>query len=98
MSLQPTPIGPVPEETVRVAHAAFPTGNMYVQLRDHVGRVYEDASFSSLFPSRGQPAEAPWRLAIVTRQVIHPGMFKEFTREAGMGLENGADANLSVGG
>ncbi|MBV9327198.1 MAG: AAA family ATPase [Chloroflexi bacterium] len=35
---------------------------------------------------------------VVTRQVIHPGMFKEFTREAGMGLENGADANLSVGG
>jgi hypothetical protein len=38
------------------------------------------------------------RATRVTRQVIHPGMFKEFTREAGMGLEYGADANLSVGG
>jgi transposase len=66
MSLQPTPIGPVPEETARVAHAAFPTGNMYVRLRDQIGRVYEDANFSGLFPARGQPAEAPWRLAMVT--------------------------------
>ncbi len=66
MSLQPIPIGPVPEETARVAHAAFPTRNMYVQLREQLGRVYEDASFSSLFASRGQPAEAPWRLAMVT--------------------------------
>ncbi len=66
MSLQPTPTGPVPEETARVAHAAFPTGNMYILVRDQLGRVYEDASFSSLFPSRGQPAEAPWRLAMVT--------------------------------
>jgi hypothetical protein len=32
---------------------------MYVQLRDELGRVYDDASFSSLFPSRGQPAETP---------------------------------------
>src|SRR5262249_31766873 len=66
VSLQPTPIGPVPKETARVAHAAFPTGNMCVQLRDELGRVYEDASFSSLVPSRGQPPEAPWRLAMVT--------------------------------
>ncbi|MBV9174515.1 MAG: IS1182 family transposase [Chloroflexi bacterium] len=66
MSLQPTPIGPVPDETARVAHAAFPTGNMYVQLRDELGRVYDDANFSELFPTRGQPAEVPWRLALVT--------------------------------
>jgi transposase len=66
MSLQPTQFGPVPQETARVAHAAFPAGNMYLRLRDQIGRVYEDANFSSLFPSRGQPAEAPWRLAKVT--------------------------------
>ena len=66
MSLQPSPIGPVPEETARVAHAAFPTGNIYVRLRDQVGRVFEDGNFSSLFPARGQPAQAPWRLAMVT--------------------------------
>jgi transposase len=30
MSLHSTPMGPVPEETARVAHAAFPKGNVYV--------------------------------------------------------------------
>ena len=34
MSLQPEPIGPVPEETARVARAAFPKGNVYLQMRD----------------------------------------------------------------
>jgi len=30
MSLHPTPITPVPEETARVARAAFPKGNRYL--------------------------------------------------------------------
>src|SRR6202022_1645338 len=58
--------GPVPEETARVAHAAFPTGNMYLRLHDEIGSIYEDDAFKQLFPSRGQPAEVPWRLALVT--------------------------------
>jgi transposase len=28
MSLQPMPLGPVPEETMRVARAAFPKGTL----------------------------------------------------------------------
>ncbi len=31
MSLHPEPIPPVPEETVRVARAAFPKGNIYLK-------------------------------------------------------------------
>lgn len=65
MSLQPQPMGPVPEETARVARAAFPKGNVYIRLRDELGSLYEDASFAPLFHTRGQPAEAPWRLALV---------------------------------
>ena len=65
MSLQPQPIGPVPEETARVAQAAFPKGNVYMRLRDELGSLYEDANFAPLFPIRGQPAETPWRLALV---------------------------------
>lgn len=65
VSLQPQPIGPVPEETARVARAAFPKGNVYMRLRDELGGIYEDASFAPLFHTRGQPAEAPWRLALV---------------------------------
>src|SRR2546421_5703863 len=33
MSLKPHPIPPVPEEPARVAHAAFPRGNVVLQLR-----------------------------------------------------------------
>ena len=53
-------------ETARVARAAFPKGNLYVRITDAVGQIYTDATFVSLFPTRGQPAVAPWRLALVT--------------------------------
>ncbi len=66
MSLHPQPIGPVPEETVRVAHAAFPSGHLYLTLRDEFGVIFSDEAFAPLFPTRGQPAEAPWRLALVS--------------------------------
>ncbi len=39
---------------------------MYMHMRDEVGTIYEDESFAHLFPNNGQPAEAPWRLALVT--------------------------------
>src|SRR3954449_8321927 len=66
MSLKPTPIGPVPELTSYVARAAFPDGNPYISVRDALGTFYDDQRFAGLFPDRGRPAEAPWRLALVT--------------------------------
>jgi transposase len=66
MSLQPTPIPPIPEETVRVARAAFPRGSHYLRLRDELGSLYEDADFAALFPAVGPPGLPPWRLALVT--------------------------------
>src|SRR5579864_6680189 len=66
MSLQPQEIGPVPEETARVVRAAFPKGSRLLRLRDELGPLYDDARFAPLFPTRGRPAEAPWRLALVT--------------------------------
>src|SRR6266508_4212223 len=66
MSLHPQSPVPVPEETARVARAAFPKGNVYMQMRDALGVVYEDGSFALLFATRGRPAEAPWRLALVS--------------------------------
>ena len=42
MSLQPKEITPVPEETVRVARAAFPKGNAWLSLRDELGTIYSD--------------------------------------------------------
>jgi transposase len=66
MSLHPQPIPPVPEETARVARTAFPHGNLYLMMRDALGTLFTDDDFAALFPTRGQPAEAPWRLALVT--------------------------------
>jgi transposase len=66
MSLQTQPDQSIPELTVQVARAAFPKGNPYLQLRDELGQVYTDDEFVLLFPTRGQPAEAPGRLALIT--------------------------------
>jgi transposase len=65
MSLKALPIPPVPEETARVARAAFRRGNILMQLRDTLGTIYTDDQFTDLFPTLGQPAQAPWRLALV---------------------------------
>ena len=56
----------VPEQTARVALAAFPKGNLYVRLREELGTLFTDGDFADLYPRRGQPAFAPWRLALVT--------------------------------
>ena len=66
MSLKPMEIPPVPEETARVARAAFPKGTPFLRFRDELGVIYRDEMFASLFPKRGQPATAPWRLALVS--------------------------------
>src|SRR5215216_3721626 len=66
MSLKPDPIQPVPEETARIARAAFRKGNPLLSLRDELGAIFADADFEDLFPKLGQPALPPWRLALVT--------------------------------
>jgi transposase len=82
MSLHPQEIPPVPADTVRVAKAAFPRGNPYILLRNEVGSVYEDVTFASLFPKRGQPAEAPWRLAMVCIMQFAGGLSDRQAAEA----------------
>jgi transposase len=57
---------PVPKETARVARTAFPHGNVSRRMRDELGTLFTDDDFAALFLTRGQPAEAPWRLALVT--------------------------------
>ena len=66
MSMNPQPIPDIPPDTVRVVRAAFPKGNLYIWLRDSLGTMYQDDLFADLYPDRGQPAYAPWRLALVT--------------------------------
>ena len=74
MSLHPQATYPIPEATQRVVRAAFPHGNVYIQVADHLGNIYHDAQFSALFPTRGQPAEAPARLALATRLQFAEGL------------------------
>jgi len=66
MSLHPQPIGPIPEQTARVAHAAFPKGHPYLTFRDALGTIFQDEDFTALFPAWGYPGLPPWRLALVT--------------------------------
>jgi transposase len=66
MTLQPQHTFSIPEETVRVARAVYPKGNVYMQMRDALGPLYQDESFAHLFPHNGRPVEAPWRLALIT--------------------------------
>jgi transposase len=64
--MKPLSIPPIPEETKRVAEAAFAKGNVYVQMRDALGAIYSDDLFTELYAQEGQPAFSPWRLALVT--------------------------------
>jgi transposase len=64
MSLRPQTPPTVPEETRRVARAAFPKGTLCLRIADALGPVYQDSQFAALFSRRGQPAEAPGRLAL----------------------------------
>lgn len=82
MSLHPEPLRPVPAETVRVAQAAFPRGTRWMRLRDALGVLYDDVQFAALFPRRGQPAEAPWRLALVSVLQFAEGLSDRQAAEA----------------
>ncbi len=64
--LSPKPLPPIPADTARIAHAAFPKGHPYLRAADELGDVFTDAAFAALFRRRGQPALAPWRLALAT--------------------------------
>ena len=82
MSLHPEASYPIPEDTQRVARAAFPHGNIYMQVADRLGNLYHDAQFTALFPRRGQPAEAPARLALATILQFAEGLSDRQTAEA----------------
>jgi len=54
----------VPDETRRVARAAFPKGTLCLRIANVLGPVYQNRQLVALFPRRGQPAAAPGRLAL----------------------------------
>src|ERR671923_1510019 len=64
--LSPQPLPPVPDETARVAHTALSPRHPYIRVADELGALFADEQFADLFPTHGQPALAPWRLALAT--------------------------------
>ena len=83
MSLRPQqPLPPVPNDTARIARAAFRRGNPYMLLRDRLGAVFDDMDFPDLYPALGQPAYAPWRLALVTLMQFREGLSDRQAAEA----------------
>lgn len=82
MSLHPQLFDAIPPETVRVAQAAFPQGNVYMRMRDEFGSLYLDHDFAPLFPRRGQPAEDPARLAFITIMQFAEGLSDRQTADA----------------
>jgi transposase len=66
MSLHADPLVEIPARTADLIRIILPKGNTITQLRDCFGAVYHDYQFRALYPTRGQPADAPWHLALVT--------------------------------
>ena len=58
MSLQKELLFDVPELTAQVAQAAFPKGNIYLQLRGELGNIYKAELFSELYAHDGQLCNA----------------------------------------
>ncbi len=65
MSMYPHSIAPIPAETARLAWQVNPKGTLIMRMRDRLGSLYEDEDFVGLYPTTGQPAYEPWRLAVV---------------------------------
>ncbi len=84
MSMKPHGVPPIPEETVRLARESFPKGTFCLFLRDELGTIYHDEQFALLFSKRGQPAEAPWRLAVVT-VLQYMTLLPNFVQTSGQG-------------
>src|SRR6266516_6303586 len=94
MSLKSEPIGPVPQETARLAKAVFPEGSTFIKMRDELGTLFQDEMFTALFPKDGQPALAPWRLALVTLMQFAEGLSE---RQAAHAVRARLDWKYAVG-
>jgi len=72
----------IPEETARIAKAAFPKGNPYLKMRDELGILYQDSEFADLFPTTGQSALSPGELALTTVMQFAEGLSDRQAAEA----------------
>jgi transposase len=66
VSLQPKGLPEIPEQTARVARAAFPHGTLAIRVRDRLGEVFADQPFTAAFGVRGAPGLSPALLSLVS--------------------------------
>ena len=89
MIVRPQALPPVPEATMAAVQAAFPKGNLYVELRAEFGILYDDQLFADLYPPSGRPVEvAPWRVALV---MVMPYIEGLTDRQAADAVRRGMD-------
>lgn len=82
MSMQ-SPLGyQVPDETARIARAAFPTDNLYIEMQAQLGMIYSNPQFAALFSLTGQPAQDPARLALILVMQALEGLADRQTADA----------------
>jgi transposase len=72
----------IPEETIAVAQAAYPKGNIYMLIRDNLGPLFDDSEFSELFSWQGQAGVSPGLLAMVTVMQYMEGLTDRQAAEA----------------
>jgi transposase len=94
MSLHPRDLEPIPELTMRVAKAAFRKPSVAMMLRDELGKVYADAKFADLYPSRGRGAESAERLCLVTLLQYIEGLTD---RQAALAVRGRIDWKYALG-
>ncbi len=83
MTWRSASIPPVPEATAAAVKAAFPKGNLSVDLRTEFGSIYRDDLFADCYAQRGHPVEvAPWRLAVATVMQYIEGLTDRQTADA----------------
>lgn len=73
----------IPAETVEVAQAAFPKGNVYMTMRDQINLWYKDSDYADLFTStEGRVAWSPGRLNLVMVMQYAEGLSDQQAAEA----------------
>ena len=82
MALYQTHSFEIPEETRRVALAAFPKGNVYLTMHHKLGPLFTEVDFTGLFDWRGQEGVCPALLSMVTLLQFMEGLTDRQAAEA----------------
>lgn len=92
--LKPRQMWDIPQETAELARQVFAKGNDWMRLRDELAVWYRDEPFAELFVWRGQPAESPGLLAMVTVMQYAEGLTD---REAALAVGSRIDWKYVLG-